>query len=212
MSVTPKAAEQKISFRSENEAIKLEGLLTRQNGKKGIVVTHPHPLYGGDMYNPVVETIASAFQKKGYTTLRFNFRGVGQSQGKYDNGQGEQQDVCAALAYLKNLSIEHLNLAGYSFGAWVCYNLEAAMPTVMNMIMVSPPVGSIDFSPPIGISCLKLIITGSQDNDIAPAHRIGQMMPVWNPGASLQIVKGADHFYSGYLPALESSISNCEFN
>lgn len=210
-SVKQKPVEQNISFNSENEAIKLEGLLARQSGKKGIVVTHPHPLYGGDMYNPVVEAIVGAFQKKGFTTLRFNFRGVGRSQGKYDDGHGEQRDIRAALAYLKNLNIEHLNLAGYSFGAWVCYNLAAAMPDVMNMVMVSPPVGLIDFSPPIPTPCLRLVITGSQDNDIAPTHLIRQLMPVWNPDATLKIVKGADHFYSGSFSALESFISNCEF-
>ena len=212
VSVIQKPAEQKISFNSENEAIELEGLLARQSGKKGIVVTHPHPLYGGDMYNPVVEVITGAFQKKGYTTLRFNFRGVGRSQGKYDDGHGEQGDVRAALAYLKNLSIEHLNLAGYSFGTWVCYNLAAAMPDVKNMVMVSPPVGFIDFSPQIAIPSLRLVITGSQDNDIAPAHRIGQLMPVWNPDATLKIVEGADHFYSGSFSALESYLNDCEFS
>jgi len=211
MSAKHKSAEQKISFNSENETIKLEGLLARQSGKKGIVVTHPHPLYGGDMYNPVVEAIAGAFQKKGYTTLRFNFRGVGRSQGKYDDGHGEQRDVRAALAYLKNLSIEHLNLAGYSFGAWVCYNLAVAMPNVKNMVMVSPPVGFIDFSPQIAIPILRSVITGSQDNDIAPAHRIRQLMSVWNPGATLKIVKDADHFYSGSFSALESYLNDCEF-
>jgi alpha/beta superfamily hydrolase len=211
MSAKHKSAEQNISFNSENETIKLEGLLARQSGKKGIVVTHPHPLYGGDMYNPVVEAIVRAFQKKGYTTLRFNFRGVGRSQGKYDDGHGEQRDVRAALAYLKNLSIEHLNLAGYSFGAWVCYNLAAVMPGVKNMVMVSPPVGLIDFSPQITIPCLRLVITGSQDNDIAPAHRIRQLMPVWNPDATLKIVKGADHFYTGSFSALESYLNDCEF-
>jgi len=203
--------EQNISFNSENEAIKLEGLLARQSSKKGIVVTHPHPLYGGDMYNLVVEAIVIAFQKKGYTTLRFNFRGVGRSQGKYDDGDGEQRDVRAALAYLKNLSIEHLNLAGYSFGAWVCYNLAPAMPDVRNMVMVSPPVGIIDFSPQIATPCLRLVITGSQDYDIGPAHRIRQLMPVWNPDAILKIVEGADHFYTGSFSTLESYLNDCEF-
>jgi len=211
VSKNQKPAEQNISFNSENEAIKLEGLLARQSGKKGIVVTHPHPLYGGDMYNPVVDAIVGVFQKKGYTTLRFNFRGVGRSQGKYDDGDGEQRDVRAALAYLKNRSIEHLNLAGYSFGAWVCYNLAAAMPDVRNMVMVSPPVGLIDFSPQIVTPYLRLVITGSQDKEIAPAHRIRQLMPVWNPDAVLKIVKGADHFYTGSFSTLESYLNDCEF-
>ena len=97
----------------------IEGLLDRVPGVKGAVVTHPHPLYGGNMYNPVVNAIASAYRDKGYSTLRINFRGVGESGGKHANGIGEQEDVISALEYLKDLGITDTDLAGYSFGTFV---------------------------------------------------------------------------------------------
>jgi alpha/beta superfamily hydrolase len=79
--------EQTVIF--ESEGLELEALLSRESGDRAVVVTHPHPLYGGEMHNPVVEIIARAYQKIGYATLRFNFRGVGNSRGNYDDGKGE---------------------------------------------------------------------------------------------------------------------------
>jgi len=92
--------ETKIEFDSD-DGIVLEGLLHIGTTGHGVIITHPHPLYGGDMYNNVVETIQNAYQKKGFTTLRFNFRGCGQSTGRYDDGNGEQADLTAAFNYLK---------------------------------------------------------------------------------------------------------------
>ena len=89
--------EIEISFLSETYEI--EGLLEKKSPEQGVIITHPHPLYGGDMYNPVVDTLVTAYQQKGYTTLRFNFRGTGSSQGYFDDGKGEQQDVRAAFSY-----------------------------------------------------------------------------------------------------------------
>ena len=99
--------------------MKIEGRLDNAPGEKAAIVTHPHPLYGGDMNNNVVEALVQAYREKGYTTLRFNFRGVGQSGGSFDEGIGEQEDVKAALAHLGELGKSSIDLAGYSFGAWV---------------------------------------------------------------------------------------------
>lgn len=202
--------EERIAFHSEGEKIKLEGRLDRRDNTQAIVVTHPHPLYGGDMHNPVVGAIVSAFQNMGCTTLRFNFRGVGGSQGMYDDGRGEQQDIWAALAYLRNLGIKTLHLAGYSFGAYVCFRLMAINPDVKNLIMVSPPVGFIAFPAQISAPCLRWVVTGSEDTDIAPLQLIRKQMPIWNPEASLKIIQGADHFYTGELAALKSFLVACE--
>ena len=103
----------------------LEGLLSRGESDRGLVISHPHPLYGGEMRNHVVGIIQEIFSGKGWTTLRFNFRGVGRSQGEYDEGVGEREDVGAAIRYLKELGIKEIVLAGYSFGAWV--NARAAL-------------------------------------------------------------------------------------
>jgi alpha/beta superfamily hydrolase len=113
---------------------------------KAVVITHPHPLYGGTMSNPVVETIQSAYQQYGYATLRFNFRGVGGSQGNFDNGVGEKDDVRAAIAYAERMHAAKIDLAGYSFGAWVNAAVAAAKRTpIHSMVMVSPPVEFMAF-------------------------------------------------------------------
>ncbi len=196
--------EEKISFLSRD--YKIEGLLEKVSEDKGVVITHPHPLYGGDMYNKVVDIIASAYQKNGFTTLRFNFRGVGESQGNYDDGNGEQKDVGSAISYLSEIGIKKIDLAGYSFGAWINASLVCEGNPVKNMVMVSPPVGFMDFRPIASINCLKLVVTGSRD-DIARADLIEKMLPAWNQEAHFEMIKGADHFYSGYLKKLESVLS-----
>jgi alpha/beta superfamily hydrolase len=197
----------KITFISEDYEI--EGLLNKRDENKGVVVTHPHPLYGGDMYNLVVETIVHVYNIKGYSTLKFNFRGVGKSQGQYDNGVGEQKDVLAALSFLADMGMERIDLAGYSFGAWV--NAHAVVQgdsVVENMAMVSPPVGFMDFHAISAMNVLRFVITGSRD-DIAPADAVKKMLPTWNPDARFEIVDGADHFYGGYLGQLESVLFSC---
>ncbi|MGD9334584.1 MAG: alpha/beta hydrolase [Desulfobacterales bacterium] len=198
---------EKIKFLSEDYEI--EGLFNERDESKGVVVTHPHPLYGGDMYNLVVETIVHVYNIKGYSTLKFNFRGVGKSQGHYDNGVGEQKDVLAAFSFLADSGIQKIDLVGYSFGAWV--NAHVAIQgdmCVENMAMVSPPVGFMDFRKISTTNGLKFVITGSRD-DIAPVDVIKKILPTWNPDARFEIIPGADHFYGGYLGQLESVLSSC---
>lgn len=197
--------EEKINFIAET--VQIEGLLEKKSGGTAAVVTHPHSLYGGDMYNPVVESIARIYQKKGYTTLRFNFRGVGGSQGRYDEGLGEQKDVCAAFSYLSDMGIQQIDLAGYSFGAWVNAHVDPNAAPHGRMVMVSPPEGFMDFSNISALDRLTLVIAGSRD-DIAPPDLIRQNLPAWNQQARLEIVDGADHFYSGSLNALEAVLES----
>jgi hypothetical protein len=99
----------------------LEGLLEKNSETNGVVITHPHPLYGGNMHNDVVISITKTYQNMGYTTLRFNFRGVGNSQGSYGDGVGEQEDVRAAISNLADLSIKK------SYAGW---NAEAQFEVI----------------------------------------------------------------------------------
>ena len=196
---------EKVTFLSEGYDI--EGLFIRRIEDKGAVITHPHPLYGGDMYSMVIETIVHAYNQKGYSTLKFNFRGVGNSQGHYDNGIGEQRDVLAALSYIASMGINTIDLVGYSFGAWVNAHAIREDTILKNMVMVSPPVGFMGFKPAVALNCLGCVITGNED-DIAPAEAIKHALPTWNPEARLDIIDGADHFYDGYLKELESAVLN----
>ena len=194
--------EEKIRLPSGRH--RLEGYWQAGSRNKGVVITHPHPLYGGTMNNPVVETVQSAYQQNGYATLRFNFRGVGGSQGNFDNGLGEQDDVRAAISYVENMDVSAIDLAGYSFGAWVNTGVVTDSRTsIMSMMMISPPVGFIEFETVTAISCLKLVVTGSRD-DIAPVNQIRDLMPAWNPDAQFEIIDGCDHFYAGHLDRLKS--------
>ena len=197
--------EEIIFFRSGG--LKIEGMLDSAPGAKAVVITHPHPLYGGDMYSNVVESVTRAFRKSGYTTLRFNFRGVGKSEGVHDEGIGEQEDVGAALEYLGELGNSFVDLAGYSFGAWVNAMGLGRFELVERMIMVSPPVNFIDFSLLGYDPKIKLVIAGSND-DIAPPGMIQKMLPAWNPEARFEIIQGADHFYLGKTGEIEDIVRN----
>jgi hypothetical protein len=196
--------EEPVLFKSTD--INMEGLLHDMQGDKGVVITHPHPLYGGNMYNNVVESLVRIYQLAGYTTLRFNFRSVGSSEGEYDNGIGEQEDVKAALHYLTQRGKKALDLAGYSFGSWVNALAISEVDTVDRMVMISPPVAFMDFKS-VGLTPqIQLVVAGSRDQ-IAPPKLIGNMLPTWNPRAHFEIIDGADHFYLGYTGKLESLLT-----
>ena len=119
----------------------LEGIMREGTGKGGAVICHPHPLYGGSMENGVVEAIEDGFSKAGFTTLRFNFRGIGSSTGRYDNGDGETQDVVAACRFLAEMVAGpgRFVLAGYSFGAWVSVRALAEVPFLTDLFLVAFP-------------------------------------------------------------------------
>ena len=205
-----KMAEERVFFNSGK--LKIEGLLNHLQGDHGVVVSHPHPLYGGDMQNNVVGVVVNAYFEKGYSTLRFNFRGVGASEGTHDHGVGEQDDVRAAIEFLSNLGIKHVDLAGYSFGAWVNAMGLTNYVQVDQVIMVSPPVGFLDFETLKSNEKIKLVVLGSRD-DIAQAELVKKAMPQWNPEASLKIIEGADHFYiskTGELKAIIGEFLNNE--
>ncbi|MBC2711846.1 MAG: alpha/beta fold hydrolase [Desulfosarcina sp.] len=188
--------EDKIRFQSGEWG--MEGLYHCDKPIKGAVITHPHPLYGGDMFNPVVEAIVAAYQKSGFATLRFNFRGTGRSTGSYDQGIGEQADVAGAVDFLKGEGLQEIHLSGYSFGAWVnAMALQGAL-SVQGLTMVAPPVAFIDFNDGIRLPMLSAVVAGSRD-EFAPPDLIRPLMGHWNPDARIDIIEGADHFFFGFL-------------
>lgn len=185
--------------------IQLEGRLERSNAESGVIITHPHPLYGGDMQNPVVEAITRAYSNNGYSTLRFNFRGAGASGGDFDDGRGEQLDILACIDYLKSEGIEVKDLAGYSFGAWVLAKLSPLPDGVKRMLMVAPPVAFMDFSGMKPLPPGTRIITGSVD-DFAPPPEVGKWLAGQGASLGMAIIEGADHFFSGRLSELETAV------
>jgi len=196
---------ERIEFNSGD--LTLEGLFTEGSSDRGVVVTHPHPLYGGDMYNPVVQTVADAYIQAGYSCLQFNFRGVGRSTGHYDNGRGERADVLAALGCLTARGAATVSLAGYSFGSWVNAYITAEMAPVAHQIMVSPPAAFIEFTGVDSIPMLTFVVTGGRD-EIAPPGMVAPLIAGWNPEARMEIIPEADHFYGGCLDRLRDLISD----
>ena len=180
---------------------RLEGCLSRKSSEKAVVVTHPHPLYGGNMDNHVVCRMAAAFQSVGISTLRFNFRGTGGSFGKFDNGEKEQEDVLSALDFLSGEGFEQILLAGYSFGAWVNAHVVSKGAKVADHIMVSPPAGFLSFDQVACMPHTGLIITGEKD-DISPPSLVNTLVSRWNTPAKVVVIDNGDHFYGSVLERL----------
>ncbi len=197
--------ESRITFHTGS--LRLEGQINPLSKTCGVVITHPHPLYGGELSNPVVEAIALTYARKGITTLRFNFRGAGQSEGTFDNGNGERQDVLAAINLLRASGMTEIHLAGYSFGAWVNARTGPLPPEVSTLIMVAPPVAFIDYKDVPPQPLLKAVFTGS-DDELAPVGLIRRYLAAWNPGARLEIIDDADHFFYGRFRQLEEAMAD----
>ncbi|BBO84292.1 alpha/beta hydrolase [Desulfosarcina ovata] len=196
--------EDRIRFPSGE--LEMDGLYCPNRSPRAVAVTHPHPLYGGDMFNPVVEAIVAAYQKHGFGTLRFNFRGTGKSTGTYDEGLGEQDDVVAAVDFLRDQGFDEIHLSGYSFGTWVNAMALQDRLSVRQLTMVSPPVAFMEFKSQIRLPALSAVVTGSED-EIAPPHLIQPMIDEWNRHARFTIIQGADHFFFGFLDDLAATLS-----
>ena len=199
--------EELVTIQCKN--IRLAGMLEANDAEKAVIVTHPHPLYGGNMDNPVVMQMVASFAGKGFTTLRFNFRGTGSSTGMFDNGVGEQDDLRAAVSHLQALGVAQVVLAGYSFGARVNAGLLSSgdrVPELTDFIMVSPPVGFMSFDDIRTLPGIGLIVTGQAD-DIAPADMVQTHIHRWDSDCRFEVIPGCDHFYSGKLADLGKILS-----
>ncbi len=187
------AQEEKVYW--NNGSVKIEGMLRKRPGESGVVICHPHPLMGGSMYNNVVEAIRDAFALKNYTTLRFNFRGTGNSNGNYDEGRGEQSDILSAHEFLKKNGIEKIVLSGYSFGAWVGSKvLETYNELFIAGILVSPPHNLFDFNWDNLKNKIDLVVSGDCDQ-YCDAEILRKRVKIIN--CNMETINGTDHFYSG---------------
>lgn len=187
-------ASRPITFTSEG--LTLEGILHRPVSPPfpAAAVCHPHPLYGGDMHNNVVVAVCRALAEAGIAGLRFNYRGVGRSEGKYGDGVGERADATAALAYLRQLpqvEQDKVGIVGYSFGATIA--LMAADELVTAVAAISTPAFSQGV-PDLAIRCPTLLISGEQDQ-IAPAAGVSTLAHAIGPQCEVALIRGADHFW-----------------
>lgn len=172
----------------------------------GVVVCHPHPQHGGTMRNKVAHTLAGAFVRMGFTALRFNFRGTGQSEGEYDDGNGELDDVLAAIAWLRNADAgTRLWVTGFSFGAAIAIKAAIATP-IDGLISVAPAINNFASDLASQPTCPWLIIQGEQD-DIVDVEETIAWVNELQPGPELSIVFAGEHFFHGKLMELRKVVT-----
>ena len=170
------------------------------------VIAHPHPLFGGTLDNKVVQTLARAFTQAGWTAVRFNFRGVGGSQGIYDEGRGEVDDMLAVVQHAAPAG--ELALAGFSFGAFVTSQVFARLlpeRPVAKLVLVGTAVSRFAVAPVAASAHEQTLVVHGELDDTVPLQAVldwarPQLLPV-------TVVPGVGHFFHGQLPLLKSLVA-----
>jgi alpha/beta superfamily hydrolase len=164
------------------------------------LVLHPHPQYGGNMNNRVVYALHYAFRELGFSVMRFNFRGVGRSQGEFDQGQGELADAASALDYMQMMSPNARGcwVAGFSFGAWIGMQLLMRRPEIEGFVSVSPPANLYDFSFLAPCPSSGLIVNGDADR-IVPTGAVDELVAKLKAQRGItithELIPGANHVF-----------------
>lgn len=175
---------------------------------RAAIVCHPHPLFGGTMHNKVVYRIAKAFQDAGFAVLRFNFRGVGSSQGEHDEGHGEQDDLRAAIKFMKEKYPEaEAWVAGFSFGSVVMLRAACSDSSIRALVAAGVPVSKYDFREVIGCDKPKLFVQGESD-EFGRAADLERFVAKLSEPKTLKIIEGVGHFFEGRLGELEKAVSD----
>lgn len=166
-------------------------------GKGGAVICHPHPLYGGSMQNSIVEAIEEGFYRSGFSTLRFNFRGVGGSTGHYDDGNGETSDLVAACSFLRGRVKEgkRFVVAGYSFGAWVSARALAEIGDQVDLFLVAYPFSAYPADKLLAFRGRIYLVGGSLD-DVSPLDDLLSFYKKLNCEKYLKVIPSS-HFFDG---------------
>ena len=175
------------------------------------LILHPHPRAGGNMDYPVTVQLFHLFMKRGFSVLRFNFRGVGRSQGEFDSGIGELADAATALDWLQtsNPTASQCWVAGYSFGAWIGMQLLMRRPETDGFISVSPPTNAYDFSFLAPCPASGLILHGSADTVVPPVEVervVSKLRTQKGIVIDYDLVEGANHFWTDRLGDVESRV------
>jgi len=190
----------------------LEGLLESPGVSEpigSVVIAHPHPLHGGNMQNKVVHTLSRAFVAQRFVALRFNFRGVGNSSGEYDEGIGELQDVLAAIDWLRRpLAPLPLWLSGFSFGGAMAIRAAVAEPVqASGLISVAPAVSRFANTLPSPPACPWLIVQGDQD-ELVDINETIEYINGLDPGPELAVFPDGEHFFHGRLIELRDTVES----
>jgi alpha/beta superfamily hydrolase len=180
----------------------------RTAGAPMALVLHPHPQHGGTMHNRIVHLLYQCFVRRGFSTLRFNFRGVGRSQGSFDRGEGELSDAASAIDWLQtyNPNASSCWIAGYSFGAWIGMQLMMRRPEIEAFIAVAPPANHHDFGFLAPCPSSGLILHGDQDT-LVPVESVQKLVNKLSHQRDIKIdfrkIAGTDHFFADQFEILE---------
>lgn len=193
---------------------RLEGRFT-QNKKKGApiaMILHPLPQLGGNMNNPIAYQLYQEFLDREFSVLRFNFRGVGRSQGTFDNGIGELSDAASALDWVQSLCPDARQcwIAGYSFGAWIGMQLLMRRPEISGFISISPPANLYDFTFLAPCPASGLIIQGDADR-VVPIEDVDKLIERLNAQKGItityKIFEQANHFFENDMDKLKDEVA-----
>jgi len=177
------------------------------------LLLHPHPQHGGTMNNKIVHSLFQNFTNRGFSALRFNFRGVGRSQGQFDSGQGELSDAATALDWMQayNPNAQACWIGGFSFGAWVAMQLMMRRPEIEGFIAVSPPASQHDFSFLAPCPASGLIIHGDRD-DVVPIQSVDKLSEKLQKQKNIEIdyriIEGGDHFFMEHRDTLSNHVDD----
>ena len=187
---------------------RLEALLDLSTAEDPLgvaVVCHPHPQHGGTMHNKVAHTLARAFVRTGYVSLRFNFRGTEQSEGAFDEGNGEFDDALAVVAWMREHYPDSLLwLAGFSFGAAIAVKVAAAIE-VDGLVSVAPAISRFATGLESQPTCPWLIVQGDQD-ELVDVEETVDWIDGLEPGPELLIIPDGEHFFHGRLNELREAV------
>ena len=175
------------------------------------LMLHPHPQHGGTMNNKIVYTLYNLFAQRGFGTLRFNFRGVGRSQGTFDRGEGELSDAAAALDWLQtyNPDAPACWIAGFSFGAWIGMQLLMRRPEISGFISIAPPANLFDFSFLAPCPSSGLIVHGTVD-EVVPSESVQKLVDKLSSQRDITVkyksIPGANHFFTNKIEQMGNSV------
>ncbi len=177
------------------------------------LVLHPHPQHGGTMNNKLVYTVYHIFRERGFSVLRFNFRGVGRSQGRFDNGLGELSDAATALDWMQivNPNAKFCWISGFSFGAWIAMQVLMRRPEIHSFIAVAPPANMFDFTFLAPCPSSGLIVHGTRD-DLVPESDVATLAQKLQNQRHIEIdyrvIKGANHLFEEKIETLGKTIES----
>ncbi len=202
----------KTRIRFPSGELSLEGVLAIPQGTgpfPAVIVCHPHPLYGGSMDNNVVSKLCQALAHTSLVSFKFNFRGVGASEGEYGEGIGEQEDVAAAISFLtvvREVDSERIGLAGYSAGAGFALPVGSTSARIKALAAISPPLSIFDFESLERCPKPKLLISGGRD-EFTPPRRFLEFCQNLPDPKECHNIAGADHFWWGYESELATKVT-----